>query len=85
VVAAEVKAPATLTVKATAEIDMQVADMQSATKDTVAASKEIGSTITLIFRSLIGDRRGCRATGRSGDKDCAKRAAVGAAPHAGCL
>lgn len=48
VVASEVKALATQTAKATAEIDMQVADMQSATKDTVAAIKEIGSTITLI-------------------------------------
>jgi methyl-accepting chemotaxis protein len=48
VVASEVKALATQTAKATAEIDMQVADMQSATSDTVAAIREISSTITLI-------------------------------------
>ena len=48
VVASEVKALATQTAKATAEIDAQVADMQSATADTVASIKEIGSTITLI-------------------------------------
>ena len=48
VVASEVKALATQTAKATAEIDAQVADMQNATADTVASIKEIGSTITLI-------------------------------------
>jgi methyl-accepting chemotaxis protein len=48
VVASEVKALATQTAKATAEIDAQVADMQSATAETVASIKEIGSTITLI-------------------------------------
>jgi methyl-accepting chemotaxis protein len=48
VVASEVKALATQTAKATAEIDMQVADMQSATAETVDAIREIGSTITLI-------------------------------------
>ena len=48
VVASEVKALATQTAKATAEIDAQVADMQTATADSVAAIKEIGSTITLI-------------------------------------
>ena len=48
VVASEVKALATQTAKATAEIDAQVADMQSATAETVTAIKEIGSTITLI-------------------------------------
>ena len=48
VVASEVKALATQTAKATAEIDAQVADMQSATAESVAAIKEIGSTITLI-------------------------------------
>ena len=48
VVASEVKALATQTAKATAEIDAQVADMQTATADTVAAIREIGSTITLI-------------------------------------
>jgi methyl-accepting chemotaxis protein len=48
VVASEVKALATQTAKATAEIDAQVADMQTATAETVAAIKEIGSTITLI-------------------------------------
>ncbi len=48
VVASEVKALATQTAKATAEIDAQVADMQTATAESVAAIKEIGSTITLI-------------------------------------
>jgi methyl-accepting chemotaxis protein len=48
VVASEVKALATQTAKATAEIDLQVADMQSATEETVAEIREISSTITLI-------------------------------------
>jgi methyl-accepting chemotaxis protein len=48
VVASEVKALATQTTKATAEIDAQVADMQSATADTVAEIREISSTIMLI-------------------------------------
>jgi methyl-accepting chemotaxis protein len=48
VVASEVKALATQTAKATAEISAQVADMQTATTETVAAIKEIDSTITLI-------------------------------------
>ena len=48
VVASEVKALATQTAKGTAEIDAQVADMQTATAESVAAIKEIGSTITLI-------------------------------------
>ena len=48
VVASEVKALATQTAKATAEIDMQVADMQSATEETVAEIRKISSTITLI-------------------------------------
>jgi methyl-accepting chemotaxis protein len=48
VVASEVKALATQTAKATAEISAQVADMQAATTETVTAIKEIDSTITLI-------------------------------------
>jgi methyl-accepting chemotaxis protein len=48
VVASEVKALATQTAKATEEISMQIADMQSATVETVAAIREISSTITLI-------------------------------------
>jgi methyl-accepting chemotaxis protein len=48
VVASEVKALATQTAKATAEIDMQVADMQSATEETIAEIRKISSTITLI-------------------------------------
>jgi methyl-accepting chemotaxis protein len=39
---------ATQTAKATEEISMQIADMQSATVETVAAIREISSTITLI-------------------------------------
>ena len=47
-VASEVKALATQTAKATAEIDLQVADMHAATQETVVAIREIGATITLI-------------------------------------
>jgi methyl-accepting chemotaxis protein len=45
VVAHEVKALAAETAKATDEIDSQIADMQSATRDSVAAIKEISGTI----------------------------------------
>jgi methyl-accepting chemotaxis protein len=45
VVAQEVKALAGQTAKATDEISTQIAGMQSATRDSVAAIKEIGSTI----------------------------------------
>ncbi len=45
VVASEVKALAAQTGKATEEIGTQIAGMQSATKDSVAAIKEIGGTI----------------------------------------
>ncbi|QCI65569.1 methyl-accepting chemotaxis protein [Phreatobacter stygius] len=45
VVASEVKALATQTAKATDEISMQIATMQSATQDSVLAIKEIGGTI----------------------------------------
>ena len=48
VVASEVKALATQTAKATSEISVQVADMQSVTADTVTAIREISSTITQI-------------------------------------
>jgi methyl-accepting chemotaxis protein len=45
VVASEVKALAGQTAKATSEISTQIAGMQSATQDSVAAIKEIGDTI----------------------------------------
>jgi methyl-accepting chemotaxis protein len=45
VVAAEVKALAEQTAKATDEISQQINDIQSATQDSVAAIKEIGTTI----------------------------------------
>jgi len=45
VVASEVKSLAKQTAKATEEIGAQIADMQIATEDTVAAIKEIGKTI----------------------------------------
>lgn len=45
VVASEVKALASQTAKATDEISSQIATMQTATQDSVAAIKEIGSTI----------------------------------------
>ena len=48
VVAQEVKALASQTAKATEEISTQIAGMQTATQDSVAAIKEIGSTIERI-------------------------------------
>jgi methyl-accepting chemotaxis protein len=48
VVAHEVKALATQTAKATGEIATQIAAMQAATKESVGAIKEIGSTVTRI-------------------------------------
>src|SRR5207244_5356852 len=50
VVASEVKALAAQTDKATDEIGTQIAGMQSATQDSVAAIKEIGATINRISR-----------------------------------
>jgi methyl-accepting chemotaxis protein len=46
VVAQEVKQLASQTAKATSEISGQIAEMQAATQDSVAAIKEIGSTIS---------------------------------------
>ena len=48
VVASEVKALAAQTAKATDEISAQIAGMQSATQESVATIKEIGSTINMI-------------------------------------
>jgi methyl-accepting chemotaxis protein len=48
VVASEVKTLATQTAKATEEISAQIASMQAATQDSVAAIKEIGATISRI-------------------------------------
>ncbi len=48
VVASEVKALAAQTAKATDEISTQIAGMQSATQESVATIKEIGSTINMI-------------------------------------
>jgi methyl-accepting chemotaxis protein len=48
VVASEVKTLATQTAKATEEIGAQIASMQAATQDSVAAIKDIGSTISRI-------------------------------------
>jgi len=48
VVASEVKTLATQTAKATEEISSQIASMQAATQDSVAAIKEIGATISRI-------------------------------------
>jgi methyl-accepting chemotaxis protein len=48
VVASEVKALAAQTAKATDEIGMQIAGMQTATQDSVGAIKEIGATISHI-------------------------------------
>jgi methyl-accepting chemotaxis protein len=48
VVAAEVKTLAEQTAKATGEISQQIADIQSATQDSVFAIKEIGTTIARI-------------------------------------
>jgi methyl-accepting chemotaxis protein len=48
VVASEVKALAAQTARATDEIGAQIADMQTATEDSVGAIKEIGTTISRI-------------------------------------
>jgi methyl-accepting chemotaxis protein len=48
VVAAEVKALASQTAKATDDISIQIADMQSASSDTVTIIREISSTISLM-------------------------------------
>jgi methyl-accepting chemotaxis protein len=48
VVASEVKALASQTAKATDEISLQIAGMQTATQDSVATIKEISTTINLI-------------------------------------
>lgn len=48
VVASEVKTLAAQTAKATDEISTQIADMQSATNDSVKAIREIGTTIKMI-------------------------------------
>ncbi len=48
VVAQEVKALAVQTAKATGEIDLHIAGMQAATRDSVTAIKEIGETISRI-------------------------------------
>jgi methyl-accepting chemotaxis protein len=48
VVASEVKSLAEQTAKATGEISQQIADIQSATRDSVSAIKEIGTTIAKI-------------------------------------
>ncbi|WP_426438020.1 methyl-accepting chemotaxis protein [Bradyrhizobium genosp. P] len=48
VVASEVKSLAEQTAKATDEISQQISDIQSATRDSVAAIKEIGTTIARI-------------------------------------
>jgi len=45
IVAQEVKALAVQTAKATGEIDLHIAGMQAATRDSVSAIKEIGETI----------------------------------------
>ncbi len=54
VVAAEVKTLATQTAKATEEIGSQIANMQTATKESVEAIKEIGSTIKRISDIATG-------------------------------
>jgi hypothetical protein len=66
VVAAEVKTLATQTAKATHEIRTQIAGMQCATEESVAAIKEIGATIVRISEICCVDLGGRCATG-SGD------------------
>ena len=56
VVASEVKSLASQTAKATDEISNQIAGMQGATQESVAAIKEIGGTIGQISRHRLGDR-----------------------------
>jgi methyl-accepting chemotaxis protein len=48
VVAAEVKSLATQTAQATGQVSAQIAEMQAATRDSVSAIKEIGTTISRI-------------------------------------
>ena len=74
VVATEVKMLATQTAKATEAIKAQIDDMQTMTKDSVAAIKEIGATIARIseiaggiaaaIKRRAGRRRRSRITSR---------------------
>ena len=54
VVAAEVKGLAAQTAKATDEITVQIATIQEATRDTVGAIEEIGSTIGTVHTIAMG-------------------------------
>ena len=50
VVASEIKSLANQTAKATGEIGAQIADMQKATNDTMAAVKDISQTISHVLK-----------------------------------
>ena len=75
VVAQEVKALAAQTAKATDEIGTQIAGMQTATRDSVAAIKEIGGTIGRISQIAATDRGRGRGAGRGDAGDRPQRAA----------
>src|SRR5262249_26440635 len=75
VVAQEVKALAAQTAKATDEIGSQIAGMQAATNDSVAAIKEIGGTIGRI--SEIASAIAAAGGGRGDVGDLAQRPAGG--------
>ena len=78
VVASEVKALAEQTAKATGEISHQIAGIQTATQDSVAAIKEISGTIGRSRRSRRPLRRGRRAgCGDPGDLAQRQQAAQG--------
>jgi hypothetical protein len=61
IVASEVKALAAQTGKATEEIGTQIAGMQAATQESVAAIKEIGGTIGRISEIPPASRRRCNS------------------------
>ena len=83
VVASEVKMLATQTAKATEEIKQQIAGMQDATKESVAAIKEIGETIARISEIASTITDGGRGAGRNDPGDRQERRAGGARRRAG--
>ena len=83
VVAQEVKQLASQTAKATSEISTQIAEMQAATQDSVAAIKEIGGTIGRISEIATTIASGGRAAGRRHARDHPQRPAGGGRHRAG--
>ncbi len=73
VVASEVKSLASQTAKATEEISNHIAGMQEATRESVAAIKEIGAHHRPDLRHRLVDRQRGRAAGRGDTGDRAQR------------